>query len=127
MKRHRILTVGIASALAVTAVSTGALSTAAPASAGAAASPGIPGAPVKHVIEIMVENHTFDNLFGNFPGADGIPANTTMTSPSESFDSAADVHPVFATPNEGDVMNALVNGRPQEQMAMDYEPGKGYQ
>jgi phospholipase C len=127
MKRHRVLAVGIASAMAATAVSAGALSAAASASANDAASPGKPGSAIKHVIEIMVENHTFDNLFGNFPGADVIPANTTMTSPSESFDSATDVHPVFATPNEGDVMNALVNGRPQEQMAMDYEPGKGYQ
>ena len=127
MKRHRILQVGIASVLAATAVSAGVFSTAASASPGTAASEGQPGAPVKHVIEVMVENHTFDNLFGSFPGADGIPANATVTNPSASFDSAPDVHPVFATPNEGDVMNALVNGRPQEQMAMDYEPGKGYQ
>src|ERR1700742_2745502 len=127
MKRRRILAVGITSVLAAAAVSAGALSTAVPASAGAAASPGIPGAPIKHVIEVMVENHTFDNLFGSFPGADGIPANATLTNPNASFDSAPDVHPVWATSNEGDVMNALVNGRPQEQMAMDYEPGKGYQ
>ena len=127
MKRYRILAVGIASVLAAAAVSAGALSAGATVSAGAASSQGMPGAPIKHVIEVMVENHTFDNLFGNFPGADGIPANTTMTNPSASFNSAPDVHPVFATPNEGDVMNALVNGRPQEQMAMDYQPGQGYQ
>lgn len=127
MKRYRILAVGIASVLATTAVSAGALSAGASVSAGAGAERGMPGVPIKHVIEIMVENHTFDNLFGSFPGADGIPANATMTNPSASFDSAPDVHPVWATPNEGDVMNALVNGRPQEQMAMDYQPGKGYQ
>src|SRR6201988_2728813 len=127
MKRYRILAVGVASVLAATAVSAGALSAGASVSASAGAERGMPGAPIKHVIEIMVENHTFDNLFGSFPAADGIPANATMTNPSASFDSAPDVHPVWATPNEGDVMNALVNGRPQEQMAMDYEPGKGYQ
>ncbi len=28
--------------------------------------------PIKHVVVIMMENHTFDNLFGRFPGANGI-------------------------------------------------------
>jgi len=83
--------------------------------------------PIKHVVEIMLENHTFDNLFGNFPGADGIPANTTLPNPSAIFDSASPVSPVWATPNEGDIQGAIDNSRPGEQMAMDYQPGKGYQ
>ncbi len=29
-------------------------------------------APVKHIIVLYLENHSFDNLFGTFPGADGI-------------------------------------------------------
>lgn len=40
----------------------------------AAATIGPVNSPIKHVIEIMVENHTFDNLFGDFPGADGVTA-----------------------------------------------------
>ena len=28
--------------------------------------------PIKHVIYLIKENHTFDNLFGRFPGADGV-------------------------------------------------------
>src|SRR5216683_5685430 len=28
---------------------------------------------IKHVIIIMQENRSFDNYFGTFPGADGIP------------------------------------------------------
>jgi phospholipase C len=28
--------------------------------------------PIKNVIVIMLENHTFDNLFGGFPGADSV-------------------------------------------------------
>ncbi len=28
---------------------------------------------IKHVVIIMQENHSFDNYFGTFPGADGIP------------------------------------------------------
>jgi phospholipase C len=29
--------------------------------------------PIKHVIIIFQENHSFDNYFGTYPGADGIP------------------------------------------------------
>ena len=28
--------------------------------------------PIQHVIIIMEENHTFDNYFGAFPGANGV-------------------------------------------------------
>jgi phospholipase C len=31
-----------------------------------------PTTPIQHVVIIMGENHTFDNLFGTFPGANGI-------------------------------------------------------
>ncbi|MBO0871644.1 MAG: hypothetical protein J2P15_24090, partial [Micromonosporaceae bacterium] len=121
MKRN-ILAAGTASLMAATAAVSVVLITRAPA---AEAAPGVPS-PIKHVIEVMLENHTFDNLFGNFPGADGIPAGTTMLNPGASSSSAPDVHPVYATPNEGDVMSALTNGRGQLQMAMDYTPDKGY-
>lgn len=30
-----------------------------------------PADPIKHVIIIVRENHSFDNMFGRFPGADG--------------------------------------------------------
>src|SRR5437016_2010737 len=30
------------------------------------------GIPINHVIVIYLENHSFDNYFGDFPGADGI-------------------------------------------------------
>lgn len=92
-----------------------------------AAAPAANNTPIKHVVEIMLENHTFDNLFGNFPGADGIPAGTTLPNPSAYFSSAPSVAPVSATPNEGDVQGAIDNSRPGEQMAMDYQPGRGYQ
>jgi phospholipase C len=32
---------------------------------------GLPCGPIKHVILIIKENHSFDNVFGRFPGADG--------------------------------------------------------
>jgi len=53
------------------------------------ASPGSDAAPVaipiKHVVIVVKENHTFDNYFGSFPGADGISqiatSNGTITPP----------------------------------------------
>jgi phospholipase C len=88
---------------------------------------GAGGTPIKHVIEIMLENHTFDNLFGRFPGADGIPADATLPNPGAYFTSEPDVSPVWAGSNEGDVQGAIDNSRPGLQMAMDYQPGRGYQ
>jgi phospholipase C len=34
--------------------------------------------PIKHLVVLLQENHTFDNYFGTYPGADGIPVGTTM-------------------------------------------------
>jgi phospholipase C len=34
--------------------------------------------PIKHFVVLMQENHSFDNYFGNYPGADGVPAGTCM-------------------------------------------------
>src|SRR5229473_5167299 len=31
-----------------------------------------PNTPIKHVVIIMMENHSFDNFFGRFPGATGV-------------------------------------------------------
>src|SRR5256885_5901500 len=35
---------------------------------------------IKHVIVVMQENRSFDNYFGTFPGADGIPRRGTTPS-----------------------------------------------
>jgi phospholipase C len=34
--------------------------------------------PIEHFIVLMQENHSFDNYFGSYPGADGIPPDTCM-------------------------------------------------
>lgn len=34
--------------------------------------------PIEHFIVLMQENRSFDNYFGTYPGADGIPADTCM-------------------------------------------------
>lgn len=42
--------------------------------------------PIQHFIFLMQENHSFDNYFGTYPGADGIPAGTCI--PVDPFDAA---------------------------------------
>lgn len=37
-----------------------------------------PNTPIEHFIFLMQENHSFDNYFGTYPGADGIPSGTCM-------------------------------------------------
>jgi phospholipase C len=36
------------------------------------------GIPIEHFIFIIQENHSFDNYFGTFPGANGIPKGTRL-------------------------------------------------
>src|SRR5574342_368912 len=47
--------------------------------------PAVPGAErIEHIVVIYMENHSFDNLYGHFPGAEGLdsPATTvTQTDP----------------------------------------------
>lgn len=44
-----------------------------------------PKTPIKHFIVLMQENHTFDNYFGTYPGADGIPEGVCMpVDPSDA-------------------------------------------
>jgi phospholipase C len=37
-----------------------------------------PKTPIRHVITVMQENHSFDNYFGTYPGADGVPDDACM-------------------------------------------------
>ena len=37
--------------------------------------------PINHVVIVIKENHTFDNYFGRFPGADGDPNLATASDP----------------------------------------------
>ena len=50
--------------------------------------------PIQHFIVLMQENHTFDNYFGTYPGADGIPLDVQM--PIDPDDPQGDyVEPFF--------------------------------
>lgn len=84
---------------------------------------------IRHVIEIMLENHTFDALFGHFPGANGIPGNATFPNPSTDY-AGTPVAPITAPGNVGDTVD-MDHNRSAEIMAMDYRPaelagGTGY-
>ena len=72
----------------------------------------LPNVPIKHVIEIMIENHAFDNLFGRFPGADGIPPNTSLPNPNAHFDSAPNVSPVWRHPTRATSRGPSITARP---------------
>lgn len=34
--------------------------------------------PIQHIVIFFQENHTFDNFFGTYPGANGLPANLSL-------------------------------------------------
>ena len=38
--------------------------------------------PIQHVVVVVKENHTFDNYFGSFPGAEGTTTCVTPTDPT---------------------------------------------
>jgi len=42
----------------------------------------MPG-PIEHVVIIVKENHTFDNYFGTFPGADGVHLAQAQNPPPD--------------------------------------------
>ena len=46
---------------------------------GAGGMPPIGPTPIKHIVVIVKENHTFDNYFGSFPGAEGTTQCLTST------------------------------------------------
>lgn len=47
------------------------------------ASAQFPLPPIHHVVEIMRENHTFDNLFGNFLSGGSIPKGVALPNPDQ--------------------------------------------
>ena len=42
--------------------------------------------PIKHIVVIMQENRSFDNYFGTYPGANGIPKNVCMPIDPDQLD-----------------------------------------
>ncbi len=74
-----------------------------------------PNTPIEHIIVLMQENHSFDNYFGTYPGADGIPEGTCM--PVEPTDPNTDCvepfhigdQPVLDLAHNGSIHQAQYN------------------
>jgi phospholipase C len=110
--RYAMRTAGLATALTAITLTAG-LATAGTARAAgttrAAGDLGSLGAHrIRHVIEIMLENHTYANLFPVHGRRHGRPR--TLKAPA----------------NEGDVQGGISNSRAAELGAMDYRQGQGY-
>src|SRR5579863_8389 len=77
----------------------------------AGGNPGSRGAHrIQHVIEIMLENHTYADLF-----------------PARHRQRHGRVRTIPAPPDEGDVQGGISNSRTAELRAMHYRQGRGYQ
>src|SRR5512147_2898515 len=53
--------------------------------------------PIEHFIVVMQQNHTFDNYFGTYPGANGIPQGVCVPASLSSQDSTSCVTPFKIT------------------------------
>lgn len=49
--------------------------------------------PIEHFVVLMQSDHSFDNYFGTYPGADGIPAGTCMRLSKDSPEAGGCVRP----------------------------------
>ena len=87
--------------------------------------------PIKHIVVIMQENRSFDNYFGTYPGANGIPKNTCI-SLSPRYPAVGCVKPFLSTdPISGDLPHgyqssiaAYDNGKMDGFMAAENENPK---
>ena len=72
--------------------------------------------PIKHFITLMQENHSFDNYFGTYPGADGIPEGTCVPrDPDDRSAGCVEPHslsgdPIIDLGHSGDVFKRQLNG-----------------
>lgn len=76
--------------------------------------------PIKHFVALMQENHSFDNYFGTYPGADGIPEGVCMP-----------IDPTAANKEDCGVKSFHIGNRPIEDLdhtsnthQMEFDNGK---
>ncbi|HZP17509.1 MAG TPA: alkaline phosphatase family protein [Terriglobales bacterium] len=55
----------------------------------------IPRSPIRHLIVVVMQNNSFDHLFGTYPGADGL--DPTLASYTQVDSSGNPVHPQLLT------------------------------
>jgi phospholipase C len=75
-----------------------------------AASPsqGVPQRPIDHVIVIYLENRSFDNLYGAFPGAEGLAQAGLLGNPQTGARSRLVAHSSRRTPSRVPVHQHLL-------------------
>jgi phospholipase C len=56
--------------------------------------------PIQHVLVLMQENHSFDNYFGTYPKANGIPSNTCMPVDPSNPDKSECIKPFHIGDND---------------------------
>jgi phospholipase C len=56
-----------------------------------------PNTPIEHFIVVMQQNHTFDNYFGTYPGANGIPEGVCLPTSISNSSSGSCVAPYTIT------------------------------
>jgi phospholipase C len=66
---------------------------------------------IKHVVFILKENHTFDNYFGAFPGADGASTGKIHNGRIVNLGNAPDFIPKDIGHNSDDCLMAMDNGK----------------
>jgi phospholipase C len=73
--------------------------------------------PIKHIIVIVQENHTFDNYFGTYPGANGINNSIALPISPNSSETVSPYHLPSAVPpvdlchERGCALQSYNNGR----------------
>ena len=88
--------------------------------------------PIKHFVVLMQENHSFDNYFGHYPGADGLPADTCMPKDPTGVTTSDCVKPfhiggqaVVDLGHSGDVYKAEFNGGAMNGFVSAFDSHRG--
>ncbi len=66
---------------------------------------------IQHIVFIIKENHTFDNYFGTFPGADGVSRGATSTGSSAPLEQMPDVYKAALCNSWGCAIEAIDGGK----------------
>jgi phospholipase C len=74
---------------------------------------------IKNTVVVFQENHTFDNYFGTFPGADGIPGNVEICLPEKKASKTPCISPYHSLTLSPVDMNHTWSSAHQ-----DYDGGK---
>jgi phospholipase C len=91
----------------------------------------VPTTPIRHIVVLMQENHSFDNYFGTYPGADGPPAGTCLPKSFQNSalgcSSPAHVggHAVLGLGNNPALFAAQLHGGKMDGFAAAYRVGRG--